>query len=114
MYRVVVTEKAEADVESVLKWFHEQMATEAGGKWLAGLTAKLDTLEAHPERCSLADEAEEVVRRSTSCCLDASVTSIGCCFVSWVKQSKSCGSGMDPGMPSPATISGCETNAEPR
>lgn len=60
MYRVVVTEKAEADVESVLKWFHDQMATEAGGKWLAGLMAKLDTLETHPERCSLAAESEDV------------------------------------------------------
>lgn len=60
MYRVVLTDKAEADVESVLKWFHDQQATEAGGRWLAQLMTKLDTLESHPERCSLAVEAEDL------------------------------------------------------
>lgn len=59
-YRVVITNKAEEDVESVLKWFHYQMATEAGGKWLAGLMSKLNTLETHPERCALAAESEDV------------------------------------------------------
>lgn len=59
-YRVVLTDKAEADVESVLKWFHGRQATEAAGRWLAALMSRLDTLESHPERCSLAAESEEV------------------------------------------------------
>ena len=59
-YRVVVTDKAEADVESVLKWFHNQQATEAGSRWYALLMARLDTLENHPERCALAAESEDV------------------------------------------------------
>ena len=59
-YRILLTEKAEADVEAVLKWFHDQRATEAGGRWLASLFAKLDTLETHPQRCSLAVEAEDL------------------------------------------------------
>mgnify|MGYP002624664892 CR=1 FL=1 len=59
-YRVVLTDKAEADVESVLKWFCDQRATDAGGRWYAQLMDKLDTLENHPERCALAAESEEV------------------------------------------------------
>lgn len=59
-YRVVLTEKAEADVESVLQWFQRQQATQAGARWYAQLSAKLDTLEHRPERCSLAAESEAV------------------------------------------------------
>jgi plasmid stabilization system protein ParE len=59
-FRVVLTDKAEADVESVLKWFHDQQATEAGGRWFAQLMAKLNTLEQRPERCLPAAESEEV------------------------------------------------------
>ena len=59
-YRVVLTHKAEADVESVLKWFHNQQAAEAGGRWLTSLLAKLDTLESLPERCRLAAEAADL------------------------------------------------------
>ncbi len=32
-HRVILTDKAEADVESVLKWFAEEHATDAGGRW---------------------------------------------------------------------------------
>jgi plasmid stabilization system protein ParE len=56
-FRVVLTDTAEADVESVLKWFREQRATEAGTRWFAQLMARVDTLEQHPERCSLAAES---------------------------------------------------------
>lgn len=59
-YRVILTDKAEADVDSVLKWFLDQQATDAGGRWFAQLMAKLDTLENHPERCALAAESEEI------------------------------------------------------
>ncbi len=59
-YRVMLTDKAEADVESVLKWFSDQRATDAGGRWFAQLMIRLDTLEQHPERCSLAAESEDL------------------------------------------------------
>ena len=59
-YRIVLTDKAEADVESVLCWFHDQRAAAAGGRWFAQLIAKLDTLESHPERCALAAESDAV------------------------------------------------------
>lgn len=59
-YRVVLTDKAEADVESVLKWFGDQRATHAGGRWFAQFMARLGTLENYPERCSLAAESEDV------------------------------------------------------
>jgi len=59
-YRVVLTDTAVSDVESVLKWLHDQQVTNAGGRWFAQLMAKLDTLENDPERCSLAVESEDV------------------------------------------------------
>jgi plasmid stabilization system protein ParE len=59
-YRVLLTERAEADVEAVLRWFRDQRATEAGGRWFAQLMAKLDTLVFHPDRCALAAESEDV------------------------------------------------------
>lgn len=59
-FRVVITDKAEADVEAILRWFSSQNAIEAGGRWFAQLTARLKTLEQNPERCSLASEAAEV------------------------------------------------------
>jgi len=58
--RVVLTDSAEADVESVLKWFHDRQATDAGSRWFAQLMTKLETLEQHPERCPLAAESEDV------------------------------------------------------
>ncbi len=59
-YRVLLTDKAEADVESVLEWFSDQQATDAGGRWFAQLMARLKTLELHPEGCSLAAESEDL------------------------------------------------------
>jgi plasmid stabilization system protein ParE len=59
-YRVRLTAKAEADVDGVLRWFHEQQALAAGGRWFARLMAKLDTLETYPERCRVAGESEDL------------------------------------------------------
>ncbi|MBL8820834.1 MAG: hypothetical protein JNL58_32770, partial [Planctomyces sp.] len=41
-YHVHITEKAEADVASVLEWFRDQSAVAAGGKWFAQLMAAID------------------------------------------------------------------------
>ena len=59
-YHVRLTAKAEADVESVLRWFHEERATAAGERWLRRLMAKIDTLQSHPQRGSVAAESEDV------------------------------------------------------
>lgn len=59
-YRVRLTEKAEADVASILEWFRDQQALAAGGKWYAAVMKALDTLEMHPERCGLAAEAADM------------------------------------------------------
>lgn len=59
-YRVVVTDKAEADIESILKWFDQQSATQAGARWYAQFVAKLETLENHPERCPIAVESVDI------------------------------------------------------
>lgn len=59
-YQVKLTAKAEWDVDGILRWFHDQRATAAGGRWLGLLMARIDTLEKHPERCRLAAEADEL------------------------------------------------------
>ena len=59
-YRVRLTAKAEADVDGVLRWFQEQQASVAGGRWFARLLAKIDTLETHPGRCGVADESNDL------------------------------------------------------
>jgi len=59
-YRVLLTDKAEADVAAVLQWFRDQRATEAGGRWFAQLMSRLDTLEPRPERCPVMPESVDV------------------------------------------------------
>ena len=52
--------KAEADVDEVLRWFHDQQATAAAGRWFARLITKINMLETHPDRCSIAAESEDL------------------------------------------------------
>jgi len=59
-YRIRISDKALADIESVLLWFQEQSASAAGQPWFDALWKTLDTLQARPERCSLADESNEI------------------------------------------------------
>lgn len=56
-YSVLLSDRAAADIETVLRWFSEQRATTAGKRWLATLLDKIDTLEQRPERAALAAEA---------------------------------------------------------
>lgn len=62
-YSVVLTDKAETDVESVLMWFRDQRAIRAGTRWLADLMSRLAALESNPDRCRLAEESEDVHER---------------------------------------------------
>ena len=59
-YQVQLTAKAERDVDQVLRWFRQQQATAAGGRWLAQLLTRLEVLERAPQRCRLADEADDL------------------------------------------------------
>lgn len=43
--RVRLTERAERDAESVLRWFHEHSVTAAGERWYAQLMARISMLE---------------------------------------------------------------------
>lgn len=61
-YRVQLTDKALADIESVLDWLTKEGADAAAQRWFSALWETMDTLESHPERCSLAAEAEDVGR----------------------------------------------------
>jgi plasmid stabilization system protein ParE len=58
-YHVELTSRAAADVDGVLRWFHEREASQASQRWLRQLMARIDTLEKRPERCPLAAEADE-------------------------------------------------------
>lgn len=59
-YQVQLTESAERDVDSVLAWFAEQKAREAGSTWVVQLLKKIASLESRPERCPLAEESVEL------------------------------------------------------
>ena len=59
-YQVRLTNQAEADVESVLRWFASQRAMSAGATWLSALMARLDTLETNPDGCRIADESDDI------------------------------------------------------
>jgi plasmid stabilization system protein ParE len=59
-YRVLLTSRAEMDVEAVLRWFCEQGANKSGARWLMRLQAKIKTLESQPGRCGLAAESGDI------------------------------------------------------
>ncbi len=59
-FRVRITDRALADVDSVLAWYGQQSASEAGARWHQRLLDKIDTLEQRPERCPFAAESEDL------------------------------------------------------
>ena len=58
-YRVQISKKAEADIDEALAWFWEQLAAEAGERWLVAIWNAIETLESQPDRFSLAAETEQ-------------------------------------------------------
>ena len=58
-YRVQISKKAEADIDEALAWFWEQLAAEAGERWLVAIWKAIETLESQPDRFSLAAETEQ-------------------------------------------------------
>lgn len=61
-YRVHVTDKALADVDSVLLWLQTKGAVAASQRWYSASWRAIDALETQAERCSLAAEAKDVGR----------------------------------------------------
>lgn len=59
-YQTRLTARAERDVEQILGWFQKQQALVAGARWYHQLLTKVATLEQNPQRCSIAEESEEV------------------------------------------------------
>ncbi len=57
-YKVLLTDRAESDIDSALLWFREQRASDAGKRWFNLLTDRIQTLELHPDRCPVAAESE--------------------------------------------------------
>ena len=57
-YKVLLTDRAESDIDSALLWFREQRASDAGKRWFNFLTERIQTLELHPDRCPVAAESE--------------------------------------------------------
>jgi plasmid stabilization system protein ParE len=61
-YRVVTSDKAEDDVDAVLRWFQSQGAVFAGDRWIEGLFRAFEQLEVEPERHAFASEAPDLQR----------------------------------------------------
>jgi len=59
-YRVRITLRSLADVESALHWFREQNAEAAGARWFLRLMAAIEALERNPQRYGLAAESAEI------------------------------------------------------
>jgi plasmid stabilization system protein ParE len=56
-YRVELSPLALSDVEEAYLWLYEQSPS-AAARWYRGLTKAIESLENHPERCSLAPESD--------------------------------------------------------
>jgi plasmid stabilization system protein ParE len=61
-YQVRLTDLAEQDVDSVLRWLGEKASAAVAGKWFTELMVAIDTLESMPERCALEAEAPDLER----------------------------------------------------
>jgi plasmid stabilization system protein ParE len=57
VYRIEITDTADADVESALQWIARD-SPENAARWKEGLIEKIATLEHNPDRCPIAPENE--------------------------------------------------------
>lgn len=58
-HQVHITARAERDIDETLTWLAEN-SLQAAARWHARLLEKVQTLEDHPVRCPLAEEAERL------------------------------------------------------
>ena len=55
-YQIETTAEAEADLEAILVWLHEQGAGRVGINWFLGLEDAIHSLQSLPGRCGRAPE----------------------------------------------------------
>ena len=78
-YKVLLTDRAESDIDSALLWFREQRASDAGKRWFNLLTERIQTLDSIPSGVRLRQSQSTRVRRSASFPLVVDKSSIGFC-----------------------------------
>lgn len=59
-YRVVITRRAEQNIQDAARWWTAERSVEQAVRWLAGLDERLQSLAHEPTRCALAAESEQV------------------------------------------------------
>ncbi len=57
-YRVVVTRRAERDIQDAARWWTTNRSPEQANRWLSGLERQLRLLAIAPTRCAVAAENE--------------------------------------------------------
>ena len=58
MPEVILTKRAQDELDGAHKWWAENRSVEQANRWYAGFVEKMLTLERDPERCPLAPESE--------------------------------------------------------
>jgi plasmid stabilization system protein ParE len=56
IFRVIITRRAERDMQAAARWWAIERSAEQAKRWLAGLETKLQSLTESPERCALSPE----------------------------------------------------------
>ena len=60
MFQVVITARAQADLQQAATWWKENRSAKEAETWYDGISAKIRTLAQMPTRCPLARENEHV------------------------------------------------------
>ena len=60
-YRVILTRRAERDLQDVARWWAAERSVEQANRWLNGFDEKLRSLSQSPTRCPLAAENADFV-----------------------------------------------------
>ena len=57
---VLTYRRADNDIREAVRWMAENLSPRVARSWHTGLMNALDSLEQNPDRCPLAEEAEEL------------------------------------------------------
>ena len=57
--RVIITARAEADMQDAARWWASERSVEQAGRWLAGLDKKLKSLTDSPTRWPVAAKSSQ-------------------------------------------------------
>ncbi len=60
MFAVILTSKAETDIETNVRWWSENRSRDQAERWYSEIAAKINTLEQMPLRCSTAPEGHRL------------------------------------------------------